>query len=219
VIGVAQDVPQGFGMEKDRPAIYFPLRPSSYARPSLRGVTLMVRSVPGVDTLGRVRREISAMADDLIPFNARSMPEQIDQLLVPIRVATWTYVVIGLFGLVLALVGVAGVTAYSVTRRVREIGLRIALGARRFDVLALVVREGLVLVIGGTVIGLAGAWAGVQLFAAVSAKVGELLDESTSDPYVLLGAPLLFVVLVLLSCYLPGRKSLRIEPATALREE
>ena len=108
-------------------------------------------------TLSALRREISVMDDKLTPFNARSMPEQIEQVMFPVRVALWTYGCIGVFGLILASVGLAGVTAYSVTQRGREIGIRIALGARSTEVLGLVVKEGAVLVAVGTLIGLAGA--------------------------------------------------------------
>jgi ABC-type antimicrobial peptide transport system permease subunit len=75
----------------------------------------------------------------------------------PVRVALWTYGCIGIFGLILASVGLAGVTAYSVTQRRREIGIRIALGAQSADVLGLVMKEGAVLITAGTLIGLAAA--------------------------------------------------------------
>jgi len=80
----------------------------------------------------------------------------------PVRLAMEIYGAIGLFGLVLAAVGLAGVTAYSVTRRSREIGIRVALGAGRGDVLRLAMGEGAVLVAAGTVLGLAGAWSAAR---------------------------------------------------------
>jgi putative ABC transport system permease protein len=150
---------------KKHPAIYFPLRPADYAQPSLLGATLMVRSAAGADALKAVRREISAMDANITPFNPRSMTEQIDQFMSPLRAAAWTYGLIGVFGLVLAAVGLAGVIAYSVAQRAREIGIRMALGAKRIDVLGLVMKEGVVLVTIGTMIGLGTAWSGMRMLA------------------------------------------------------
>jgi ABC-type antimicrobial peptide transport system permease subunit len=136
-----------------------------------------------------------------------------------LRMAAWTYGVVGVFGLVLAAVGLAGVTAYSVARRAREIGIRIALGARSADVLGLVMKEGLALVATGTALGMLGAWAGSKLLSAMNASVGRVSSTSTSDPIVLIGAPLLLATLALVACYVPARRSLRIDPAAALRQE
>jgi len=99
---MAKDVSEDLVASKKHPAIYFPLHPADYAQPSLRGVTLMLRAVPGADVITAVRREISAMDSDLTPFNARSMAEQIVQFMSALRAASWTYGLIGVFGLILA---------------------------------------------------------------------------------------------------------------------
>ncbi|MCL4402401.1 MAG: FtsX-like permease family protein, partial [Acidobacteria bacterium] len=221
VVGVAKDVRDGLVMvaADAPPLIYVPLHTADYARPPLQGVTLMVRSAPGADALGAVWREVSAMDANIAPFDSRSMPEQIERLVFPVRAALWTYACVGLFGLILSAVGLAGVTAYSVTRRRREIGIRVALGAQRTGVLRLVMTEGLVLVTAGTVIGFAIAWAGMRVLSAFMSMVARTAGTSYSDPVLLLGAPLLLAVLALLACYVPARKSLRIDPAVALRQE
>jgi putative ABC transport system permease protein len=121
--------------------------------------------------------------------------------------------------LILASVGLAGVTAYSVARRGREIGIRIALGATSRNVLGLVMREGAVLAAVGTVIGLAGAWAATKVLSAMVSVVASATSASTSDPLLLVGAPLVLAALALLACYLPARKSITIDPASALRQE
>jgi predicted permease len=216
VVGVAKDLAEDFVAQKKHPVIYFQLRDVDLARPSLRGVTLMVRAVPGVDAIGAVRREISSIDASLTPFNARSMLEQIDEFTSPLRAASWTYGLIGAFGLILASVGLAGVTAYSVSRRGREIGIRVALGAQNRDVLALVIKEGVVLVTVGTVVGLAAAWAGIRVLSGLFFTVASV---PSSDPLLLVGAPLLLAFLALLACYLPARRSMRIDPAVALRQE
>ena len=189
MVGVVKDMKAAFEMGESAPAIYFPLRPSDYAQPSLAGITLMVRAVPGVDAVAAVRREISAMDPHIAPFHAQSMPEQIEELMFIVRMGLWIYAFLGLFGLILASVGLAGVTAYSVARRGREIGIRIALGATSQNVLGLVMREGAALVAVGTLIGLAGAWAAAKVLSAMVSVVASATSASTSDPLLLVGAP------------------------------
>ena len=218
VAGVAANVSEGLTVGKPRPAIYFPMGPSSYARPPLQGITLLARASPGANALAAVRREITNIDPQLTPFNARSMKEQIEQFMSPLRAAAWTYGIIGIFGVVLSAVGLAGVTAQSVAQRKREIGIRMALGAENRDVLSLVMREGLALVGAGTVAGMAGAWIASRLLAAMNASVGTVSSTSTSDPRVLYGAPLLLALVAAFACYLPARKSVSVDPATVLRQ-
>jgi len=216
VVGVAADLSEDLIASKKHPAVYFPMRPADYAQPSLRGVTLMVRGAPGVDVLSAVRREIAASDSAITPFNARSMLEQVAQFMSTLRAASWTYGMIGVFGLILAAVGLAGVTAYSVTQRGHEIGIRLALGARRRDVLGLVMKEGAALVAAGAAIGLALAWAGMRAMAGIFFSVASVQG---ADPVLLVGAPLLLAGLALAACYVPARRSTRIDPVIALRQE
>jgi hypothetical protein len=216
VVGVAKDVTEDLVVNKKHPAIYFPLRPADLAQPSLRGVTLMLRAKPGVDAIAAVRREISAMDSTIVPFNARSMTEQIAQFMSALKAASWTYGLIGVFGLVLASVGLAGVTAYSVAQRGHEIGIRLALGAQKRDVLGLVMKEGAVLVTVGALIGMTFAWAGMR---ALSGMFFSVASVQGADPVLLVGAPLLLAGLALLACYVPARGSTRIDPVVALRQE
>jgi putative ABC transport system permease protein len=110
------------------------------------------------------------------------------------------------------------VTAYSVTQRTHEIGIRMALGAAKADVLRLVMKEGAGLIVVGTVIGLAGAWGGARALASILSALAESVSASQYDPVLLLGAPLLLAGLALLACYVPARRSMRIDPAVALRD-
>jgi putative ABC transport system permease protein len=144
------------------------------------------------------------------------MIEQIAQFMSALKAASWTYALIGIFGLILAAVGLAGVTAYSVTQRRHEIGIRMALGARAADVLGLVMKEGVTLVTVGTVVGLAFAWAGIR---ALSGMFFSVASVQGNDPVLLVGAPLLLAGLALIACYVPARKSMRVDPAVALRQE
>ncbi len=219
IIGVARDVSEDLAMQKPKPAIYFPLRPADYARPSVRGVTLIIRAVPGVDAMGAILREIAALDGRVTPFDIRSMPEQIEDFMFALRVAVWTYGCIGIFGLVLASAGLAGLTAYTVALRRREIGIRIALGASVRNVLGLVMRQGMVLVAIGTAIGLAGGWAGIRMLSAMSSPVQKTTVTAAADPLLRWGAPLLLASIALLACYLPARATAKIDPAVTLRQE
>jgi ABC-type antimicrobial peptide transport system permease subunit len=214
VVGVARDAKTDPLSEGIPPAIYFPLGPARYAQPSVQGVTLLVRAVPGADALAAVRREIAALDDKLSPFNARAMREQLDEVTFLWRVVLGTYGTLGGFGLVLAAVGLAGVTAYSVRQRTREIGIRMALGARSANVLGLVMKQGARLAAVGTVLGLAGAWAGTRALSWIFYAA-----NGRTHPWLLAGVPALLIVLAMAACYLPARRALRIDPAVTLREE
>ncbi len=219
VVGVAGDVTEDLVVQKRHPVIYFPLRPADYAQPSPQGLTLLVRAAAGCNVIDVVRREIASMDANITPFNTHSMREHIEQFMSPLRAAAWTYGLIGVFGLVLASVGLAGATANSVTQRGHEIGIRMALGAQRHDVLGLVMKEGVALVVVGTVIGMAGAWAGSRMLAAMNSAVGTVTSTSTSDRVLLVGAPLIMAGVALMFCYVPARKAMKIDPAEALRQE
>jgi hypothetical protein len=200
VIGVAEDVAEGLVVQRASPAVYFPLRPADYDRPSLEGVTIIVRAVPGTDAVSSIGREVAALSPKVTPFNGMSMYEHIEQFMSPLRAAAWTYGVIGFFGLVLASVGLAGMTAYSVTQRRHEIAVRMALGARSRDVLGLVIKESISLVAVGTIIGMALAAAAERTLTAMSSAVATVNSTSSSNPVVLAGAPLSLAALALLAC-------------------
>ncbi|HEV2446101.1 MAG TPA: FtsX-like permease family protein [Candidatus Sulfopaludibacter sp.] len=145
------------------------------------------------------------------------MIEHIAQFMSALKGASWTYGLLGAFGMILAAVGLAGVTAHSVAKRGHEIGIRMALGAQKGDVLALVMKDGAALVAAGTAIGMALAWAGIRALSASFFSVAASVKRS--DPTLLIGAPLLLAALALVACYLPARRSTRIDPAVTLRME
>jgi hypothetical protein len=217
VIGVAQDIVQDLGVQKPRPAIYFPLKPADYAQPSLQGVTIIAHATPGFDAIRAMQHQAAAIDSNITPFEPRTMVEQI--VLFIVRIAAWTYGFIGLAGLILATVGLAGVTSHAVMRRAREIGIRMALGARKLDVLALVMKETAALVAVGTVIGLLFAWAGTRALGFVFSSVAQSAAVTKYTPLLLFGAPVLLAALALFASYLPARRSTRIDPAATLRQE
>jgi predicted permease len=216
VVGVARDVSEDLVSSKKHPAVYFPLRPADYAQPSLRGLTIMVRAAPGTDAIGAVEREIAAVDSTLTPFNAGSMSEHIAQFMSALKSATWTYGLMGAFGLILASVGLAGMTAYSVSKRGHEIGIRMALGAQKRSVLALIMKEGAALVTVGTLAGFALALPAVRAMSSLFFTVASVRGY---DPLLLIGSPLLLAAVALLACYIPARRATRIDPAVTLRME
>jgi predicted permease len=129
------------------------------------------------------------------------------------RLITQVVTVIGLFGLLLAISGLYGVIAYSVSRRTREIGIRMAIGADASEVARLVLRQGMSLTIVGLLIG----W---LLALAVSSLLGSLLvGVSSHDPYVFVAVTLMVAGISLLACYVPARRAARVDPLLALRQD
>jgi ABC-type antimicrobial peptide transport system permease subunit len=120
---------------------------------------------------------------------------------------------LGLLGLALALIGLYGLIAYSVSRRTQEIGIRMALGAHRSDVLRMILGQGFVLSMIGVAIGLAAS-IGVRRFLAIG-----LIGIGSTNPAVLLIVPLALILVAMAACYLPARRASQVDPIRALRWE
>jgi predicted permease len=219
VIGVVADMRSAFPLAPVPAAIYQPVTPAGYAAPSRNGVTLVVRAFPGIDLSARLTSDVRSIAPQLTVVDVSPLTREVDQALFLARVATYTYGGMGLLGLILAAAGLAGVTAFAVARRTREIGIRMALGARRSHVLWLVLREGTAIVLAGTITGLMLALALTRVLSTVVEALAETTHTSLSDPALLLGGPALLVALALIACYIPARRSTRVDPMTALRSE
>ena len=136
-----------------------------------------------------------------------------------IRVGVGLYAGLSLFGLVLATIGLTGVTAYAVARRRVEIGVRLALGARRPHVLWLVLREAAFLVVAGALLGAAGALAVTRALSALAADLAQVLATVIGDPVLIVGGPAVLVAAALVACAVPAWRSVRIDPASTLRAE
>jgi predicted permease len=219
VVGVVHDLTNGALADDTASVMYQPLTRRDFASPPAGGVTIMVRSDVGTDALGAVQREIASIDPNLAVFNMRTLADHMELSRAIMRLSVDTYGGIGVFGLVLAAIGLAGVTAYAVARRRKEIGIRMALGASKAQVLRLVLREGATLVAVGTVLGFLGAMAMVKILSALTSIFVDAFNVATNDPRLLVGAPLLLAALAMLACYIPARKSAKIDPIQALREE
>jgi predicted permease len=217
VVGVVHDLKNGSGAKQS--IIYLPLTARNFARPPADGMTIMVRSDAGEDALAVIRREIATIDPNLTIFNVRTLNDYLEISRASERLAVDTYGGIGLFALVLAAIGLAGVTAYAVAQRRKEIGIRMALGARKAQVLLLVLREGAALVGAGTALGFLAAFVAARLLSALTSVMADSLKVGTGDPRLLVGAPLLLATLAMLACYVPARRAAKIDPLRAVREE
>jgi putative ABC transport system permease protein len=141
------------------------------------------------------------------------MERIVAEFLFPERVTTAMLGIFALIALLISAVGIYGVMSHSVAQRTREMGLRSALGARRDDLLRLVLGQSLALTLGGVVVGLVGAVALTRLMASM------LYDVSASDPVTLIGVASVLVVVAVLASYLPARRASRADPMVALRSD
>lgn len=217
VAGVVTDLKSG-GLLSSSVA-YAPLTVSELARPAAGGITLMVRSSANADALSAVRREIDSIDPNLTILNMETLSAHLARSRFAMQSAIRRFGGIGLFGLLLSAIGLAGVTAYAVAQRRREIGIRMALGARKAQVLRLVLREGFALVVVGTVLGFAGAVVFARILSAATSDFADAVNIGTNDPRLLIGAPLLLAMVAMFACYLPARRAAKIDPLKALREE
>jgi macrolide transport system ATP-binding/permease protein len=224
VVGVVRDIRNVEGFT--HAMLYLPLTPRDFARPPAGGMTILVRSdsltnaaASGTDPLAAIRNEIAFLDPNLNIFNIQTLGSYIDRSRSALRFSVQTYGGIGLFGLVLAAIGLAGVTAYGVAQRRKEIAIRTAMGASRAQVLRLVLREGTALVSVGTILGFLGAIALAKVLSALTSLFVDALRIGTSDPLLLVGAPVLLAAVAMLACYVPARKSTQIDPLKTLREE
>jgi len=218
VVGVATDVLET-PIEQPGPAVYLPMTDEDYAKPTFQGITLATRTTPGLDAASIVRAQIAAINPELTTFNAKTMPDWIEQLMFIVKIGLWSYGLMGAFGLVLASVGLAGVTSYSVSSRVHEIGIRLALGARSKDILRMIMTEGTTLIAVGSCIGITLAVLAMHVMAANMDPVAQSIQHSRSDLRIAAGALGVLVAVGLSACYLPARRSARVDPVVALRQE
>jgi len=178
------------------------------------GMTLLVRSRRDPALLASaVTREIHALEKNLPMADARPLARLLDVSLYASRAGTWALAIFGSLALILASLGLYGVMSYAVARRAKEIGLRMALGARGADVLRQILREGMLLVVLGVGVGLALAAGSTRLLEAFLFGVG------SRDTLTFVATPLLLAAVGLAACYVPARRATRMDPMSVLRQQ
>ncbi len=217
VAGVVADMKDAGGMTY--PTAYVPLTVHDFTQTPAGGITILARGRTGSEGLKAVRGVIASVDPNLTVFDAETLTEYLEQSRAGTRTALRTFGGIGLFGLILSAIGLAGVTAYAVAQRRKEIGIRMALGARRTQVLSLVLREGFWLVASGLAVGFLGAVALARALSVITSEFADAFRIGTNDPRLLVGAPLLLAALALLACYIPARRAAQVDPLQALRQD
>jgi putative ABC transport system permease protein len=211
VVGVVRDYHfEGITRPVD-PAFLMPLP----QHPVYSLQTLHVRTVADPRNMIRsVENVVSTVAPGLPVFDVKTMTEALNTLngLLVFQVAAGLAAALGILGLVLAVVGVYGVVSYDASRRTHEIGIRVALGAERSDVLRMVFRQGLVIVGVGLGLGLAAAFASASVVAS-------FLAVSAVDPATYITGSVTLALVALLASYIPARRAMRVDPMVALRHE
>jgi predicted permease len=213
VIGVVPHLKKSLMEKRNDPFLYLP-----YGQDYRPDILLHVRVAPGVDPaplMDQTRAELRRL-DPRLPVTAlntlRANHEKGSSMGL-LRIGERVFGTFGVIALLLAMVGIYGVKAYSVARRTREIGIRIALGAKANDVLNLILREGVRLTAVGLGVGLLLALAAGKLAS------GFLYDVPPLDPIAFTVAPLLLSLAALIACWLPARRAAKVDPMVALRHE
>jgi predicted permease len=205
IVGVAQDGKYFSLSETPKPAFWRPLEIAYRGDGSL-----VVRThLSGSEGVRLIRDSVQALDPDMALFATGTLAEQLALPLLPARIAAAALGAFGLLAAILAATGIYGVMAYAVSRRTREIGIRVAIGASQGQVLGLVVWRGLLLIGSGTVIGLGAALA-----------VGRLLEQilygvEPTDPVTFATVFMLMAAIASLACWIPVKRALRIDPMMA----
>jgi predicted permease len=208
VVGVARDN-QIYSSGQTPPLlVYLP-----GATPGEMDTTLLVRTTTDAATLKDIARREAYAVEPVLRLSVKTFEEKIAAQQAIMRAASHGATVLGVLALMLAVIGLYGVMAWSVVQRTREIGIRMALGAQAHNVLALVLRHGMKLVLIGVVIGVPASLAAARLLASL------LIGLTTNDALTIGIVTALLVGVTLLACYLPARRATRVDPLETLRYE
>jgi putative ABC transport system permease protein len=210
IIGVAGNV-KGFGVAGDpMAAVYFSHQQASWNN----GVQVLIRTgVPPVSLAGAVRTEIRSFNRRIIVDKLDTVENMLAQSVAVPRFYMMLVAGFAVLALAVSAVGVYGTINYSVARRTHEIGIRMALGAERGDVLAMILGQGLRLTAVGVALGLAGAWVSTRVLGTL------LFGVRPSDGVAFACGSGVLVLAALLACYIPARRATRVDPLEALRHE
>jgi putative ABC transport system permease protein len=201
---------RAMGLDVDaEPSVYWP-----YPELVMSGMTILVRtSGDPLSVVSAIHAELQQLDREQPMASVATMEQLLADSLSRSRFTMLLLGIFAAFALVLAAVGIYGLIAYSVTQRTQELGIRIALGAQRRDVLRLVLGQGTRLTLFGLVLGIAAAIGITRLMASL------LFDISATDPLTFAGVAALLAFVALLACFIPARRATRVDPIVALRYE
>jgi ABC-type antimicrobial peptide transport system permease subunit len=214
IIGVVKNIKSRTLGETESAILYRSLDQTAGTEASIMGYALILRT-PGdpAALTASVREQVSALDPNMAVFNAETMPQHIHDALFLPRFAGTMFGIFGSVGLTLAAVGLFGVMSYSVSRRTREIGIRIALGSQVSAVQALVVRQGMMFTLVGGGLGLASALAASKFAASL------LYGVQPRDAATFTVVPAFLALVALAACWSPARRAAKLDPLTALRHD
>ena len=214
IVGVVGNTKSRTLGEDTRPILYRSLDQSITEDPSLLGYTLIVHTTGNPATLAEpVRRQLYALDPNIAIYNEETMEEHVKAAYFLPRLAATLFGVFGCIGLVLAAIGLYGVMSYAVSRRTREIGIRMAMGARRGVVERLIVRQGMVLALIAMLLGWPAAWMLSKLASSF------LYGIQPHDVLTFAIAPVFLAAIAFVACWLPARRAASVDPMRALRTE
>jgi predicted permease len=214
VIGVVANVKARTLGEETRPVLYRSLNQSASDDPSFLGYTLVVHTSGNPEAVAEAaRRQIHSLDPTMAIFNEETMEEHVRAAFFLPRLAATLFGTFGFIGLVLAAVGLYGVMSYAVSRRTREIGIRMALGAKAGAVERLILRQGLIMTTIAVVLGWPAAWMLSRLASTF------LYGIHPHDVFTFSIVPPFLIAVALVACWIPARRAASIDPMVALRTE
>lgn len=211
VIGLIGNAKYLLLTEEARPFFYIPMAQKYFSRISLHVHT----AGDSIALLPAVRGIVRGLDPDIPIFNEMTMENYLlnSYILGPVRGGAQMVGMFGLLGLLLAAVGIYGVISYSTNQRIHEIGIRMALGAGRGEILKLIVSQGMTLTLIGVALGLVGAFALTRFLSNL------IFGVSSTDPLTFVAITLCLTVVALVACYIPARRATKVDPMIALRYE
>ena len=208
IIGVVGDIRHNSLGAPPYPAMYLPTLDFA----SRRNLVIRTQNDP-LSIVGAVRQEVHALDPDQPISEVKRMTDWVDSSVAVSRYRTTLFGLFAALAMILAATGIYGVMSYTVAQRTHEIGVRMALGARRFDVLKLVVRQGMLLTLVGVILGLIGAFALTRVMATL------LFGVTAKDPFTFAATAVLLSAVALIACFVPALRATKVDPLVALRYE
>ena len=216
VVGVVKNTRGARLWEADQPYVYLPILQATEGPPiqtEQMGMKLLIRTDGNPDSLSTMVQRVVRALDPNVQVSATTLGKSMERWVWFSQVGAMLLSGLGILGLFLASVGIYGVMSYSVTQRTHELGIRMALGADKPEILKLILRQGLRITLVGVAVGLLIALATTRVIAAV------LYGVNPTDPATFGGVSLLLTAVALIASYLPARRATRVDPMVALRYE